>query len=137
MPIIIFDCKGVPATRRERTKPPSKLAAGMFGSPTKRGSRLIHFAEDCGCWSLAHGDSSGRSFSTWMKTRQLLPSGSERPLTNERYFASEWVWYAAPRAMSRRFNSSMYGCAICWIVPVGLPAAVSVSLTFCANRYCR
>ena len=34
MPLSVFDTKGIPATRRERSKPLSSQAASMFSAPT-------------------------------------------------------------------------------------------------------
>jgi hypothetical protein len=81
MPVLVFDCKGIPATRRERIE--TAVEAGTSKSNTRDGLLPIHFVAECTCSSLAHKASSGRCCSLWTKILRSSENGFGRGSTRD------------------------------------------------------
>jgi hypothetical protein len=75
MSLLVFDCKGIPATRRERIEAAVE-AGGKHVKEQYEGWIAADPFRGGVQWSLlAHRVSSGRCCSLWMKIRQAVEAG--------------------------------------------------------------
>jgi hypothetical protein len=78
MPLIVFDCKGITATRRERIQAAVEAGGRTSKSNTRDGLLPIPFVVECAWSSPAHMASSARCCSISAQIRLLSPHGSGR-----------------------------------------------------------
>jgi hypothetical protein len=75
MPLIVFDCKGIPGTPASGLKLLSRLEAGTSKSNTRDGLLPIRFLAECGWSSRGHGLRTGRVFRFGRRSGGYHPAG--------------------------------------------------------------
>jgi len=88
MPLIVFDCKEIPATRRARIQTPVEAGGKHVKEQYEKGLLPIHFVVEFGCSSPGCRASSGPCCSLWTKILPLSPNASGRRSTNDSIVSS-------------------------------------------------